>query len=306
MGMTMARSPLHSKKGFSLLEILIVTALLGGIAIIASTAIKNGLNTKKKLDARLRVESMVFDALRIMSTDIERAFHYQFALYEIDRASLSAKQGQNEDTTNPNGTGDINPEIQGLQAAPIRLTNMVGKENSIHFTTLNHYRTTANSQESNQIEVGYYLENCKSRQTRVESTCLWRRSSTIIDNDVTRGGDATPLVENVTEFQLEYLSENVNLKEWKKEWLTDNNGNMDTQNIFPAMVKISLTLDDKKNKAISRFKQTIIASIRSTNNVDPAKRFAQANQQQNNTGGTTNGGNNNGRPPTGDDGGGEN
>lgn len=296
----MAIKIFKSRSGFSLLEILIVTALLGAIALIASRAIKNGLNTKKKLDARLKVESMVFDALRLMSTDVERAFHYQHALYEIDRASLAAQPNPNDPPNGTNPPTDLDPTQQALQAPPIRLTNMVGKENSIHFTTLNHYRTTANSQESNQIEVGYYLESCKSRITRDESKCLWRRSSTIIDNDVTRGGDATPLVENVTEFKLEYLSENINIKEWKREWVTDQNGSIDTQNLFPVMVKITLSIEDTKNKVINKFKQTVIATVRSPNNMDPSKRFANTGGQQN--GGQTTGG----APPPPDDDGGEN
>lgn len=298
----MAIRLLRSRSGFSLLEILIVTALMGAIAVIASRAIKNGLATKKKLDARLKIESMVFDALRLMSTDVERAFHYQHALYEIDRASLASQSNPNdppptENPTNPNP----NPTQQVQLIPPLRLTNLVGKEESLHFTTLNHYRTTANSQESNQIEVGYYLENCKSRVTREESKCLWRRSSTIIDNDVTRGGDATPLVENITEFKLEYLSDNINVKEWKRDWVTDQNGTIDTQNLFPAMVKITLAIEDKKNKVLNKFKQTVIASIRSPNNIDPAKRFA-------NTGGQAGGGQTTSgqAPPTdGGDGGGD-
>lgn len=269
---------LNRNSGFSLLEILIVVALMGAIAVIASQAIKNGLNTKKKLDARLRVESMIFDALRVISTDIERAFHYQFALYEIDRASLASQKPAAPQPGQP-PVANVDPTAQ--MPPPARLTNLIGKENSLHFTTLNHYRTTANSQESDQIEVGYYIENCKSRATRKESRCLWRRSSTSIDDDVTRGGDATPIVENVGQFKLEYLSEDVNIKEWRSEWVTDRNGNAQTRNLFPAMIKITISIDTDKDKNLPRFSQTIIASVRTPNNVDPAKRFGSQQQQQN-------------------------
>lgn len=253
------------------MEILIVTAIMGSIAVIASQAIRGGLQTKKKLDSRLRTESMVFDALRLMATDIERAFHYQYALYEIDRNALAAQQA---DTDQDQGD---NTNIQANQGQslppPVRLTNFIGKEEFVHFTTLNHYRTTANAQESNEVEVGYYVDSCKSRVTGKSSQCLWRRNSIIVDNDVTRGGDATPLIENVTTFKLEYLGEGKTDKEWKKEWLTDNNGSATTQNLFPALVKISMTIEDKDNKEFAKFSQTIIAAVRFTNNVDPAKKF---------------------------------
>ncbi len=84
------KAPKMTNAGFSLLEILIVTSIMGVIALLASNAIKNGLNNKTKMDARLRVESSVFDALRLMATDIERAFHHQYALYEIDKQAIAA------------------------------------------------------------------------------------------------------------------------------------------------------------------------------------------------------------------------
>jgi hypothetical protein len=124
--------------------------------------------------------------------------------------------------------------------------------------------------------VGYYLADCKTRVTDKTSRCLWRRASTLIDNDVTRGGMATPLVENVSDFHFEYLSEDQNDKEWKKSWLTDNNGSPQTQNMFPSMVRVVLEVHDKDNKEIGKFRQTIIATIRFPNNTDPAKRFAPA------------------------------
>ncbi|MCB9073491.1 MAG: prepilin-type N-terminal cleavage/methylation domain-containing protein [Bdellovibrionaceae bacterium] len=269
------RRTFKNQKGFSLLEILIVMAIMGAIAVIASQAIRGGLQTKKKLDARLKTESMVFDALRLMATDIERAFHYQYALYEIDRSSVAAQQQGN----NPNEAAGTPPtqSPNSNQAQPppppVQLTNFIGKESSVHFTTLNHYRTTANAQESNEVEVGYYLDDCKSYVTGKSSTCLWRRESIVVDNDVTRGGDATPLLENVSNFKLEYIGETPSEKDWKKEWLTDNNGTTNTQNRFPALVKIALTIEDKNNKDFAKFSQSIIASVRFTNNVDPAKKF---------------------------------
>jgi prepilin-type N-terminal cleavage/methylation domain-containing protein len=254
-----------NQKGFSLIEILIVTAIMGSIALLASNAIRNGLNNKKKLDARLRVESSVFDSLRLMATDIERAFHYQYALYEIDKQALASQPKANP--TAPEPPPPLPPE---------RLTNFIGKETELHFTTLNNQRTTANAQESNQAEVGYYVNDCKSRLTDKVSKCLWRRSSTIIDNDVTRGGQSTMLLDNVSELKFEYLSEDYNDKEWHSRWLSDSNGDARTQNMFPQMVKITLEVYDKDSKVMGKFRQTIIANVRFTNNIDPAKKFGNA------------------------------
>lgn len=280
-------SPLHrrNQKGFSLLEILIVLGILAIMAAISSRAIKGALQNKNKIDARLKTETVVFDALRFISTDIERAFHYQYALYEIDRQTILAQQQAALKPPQGGGSGGsgappVVPQQGGaagdlqLPPPPQRLTQFIGKENQVHFTTTNHQRTVANVQESDQSEVGYYLADCKSNISGKTSRCLWRRSSTLIDNDVTRGGNAYALVENVSDFRLEYLSEDINDKEWKREWVSDNNGTANTQNMFPAQVKILLATNDPNNKNIGKFSQTIIATVRFPNNLDPAKRFA--------------------------------
>lgn len=286
-----------SQKGFSLLEILIVLGILAVMALIASRAIKGALLNKSKIDARLKTETVVFDALRIIATDVERAFHYQYALYELDRQVVLQQQRAQGQAQAQGGGGQpqafaANNDFT-LPAPPERLTQFIGKGEQLHFTTLNHQRTTANSQESNQAEVGYYLADCKSRITDKTSRCLWRRSSSVIDNDVTRGGPATPLVEHVSQLKFDYLSEDPNDKEWKSDWLSDNNGNANTQNMFPSMVRIFLEVHDKNNKGIGKFSQTIITTVRFPNNIDPAKRFAPAgaaaaglNPLQSNPGGT--------------------
>jgi prepilin-type N-terminal cleavage/methylation domain-containing protein len=269
----------RNSKGFSLLETLIVLGILAVMSLIASRAIKGALLNKGKIDARLKAETVVFDALRIMATDVERAFHYQYALYEMDLQVVT--QQQQAQGQPPGQPAPQQPQFGAdndftLSGPPERLTQFIGKTDQLHFTTLNHQRTTANAQESNQSEVGYYLADCKSRLTDKTSRCLWRRSSTIIDNDVTRGGPATPLVEHVSQLKFDYLSEDPNDKEWKSNWVSDNNGNANTQNMFPNMVRIFLEVHDKNNKHIGKFSQTIITTIRFPNNIDPAKRFAPA------------------------------
>jgi prepilin-type N-terminal cleavage/methylation domain-containing protein len=260
-----------NQRGFSLLEILIVTALMAMIALLASNAIKNGLQNKRKIDARLRVESMTFDALRLMSTDIERAFHYQYTLYEIDKQALSDRKPH---PMQPNGSYALDPNE--LPPPPERLTQFIGKGDQIHFTTLNNQRTVANSPESNISEVGYYVNDCKSRLTDKTSKCLWRRSALQLDNDVTRGGESTLLLDNVSLLKFEFLSDDVNDKEWHTQWISDSNGDARTQNNFPQMVRITLEIYDPDSKDIGKFRQTVIASIRFPNNIDPAKRFGGA------------------------------
>ncbi len=237
------------------------------IGLLASNAIRGGMQNKRKLDARLTVETSVFDALRLMATDVERAFHYQYALYEIDKQAITKKKPR------PAQDGAYVNDPNELPPPPERLTQFIGKADQVHFTTLNHQRTVANSHESNIVEVGYYINDCKSRVTDKTSRCLWRRNSLTLDNDVTRGGESTLLLDNVTDFKLEYLNEDFNDKEWRSTWISDANGDARTQNKFPLMVKITLEIHDKDSKDIGKFRQTVITTVRFPNNIDPAQRF---------------------------------
>ncbi|MBY0316627.1 MAG: GspJ family type II secretion system protein [Bdellovibrionales bacterium] len=270
----------HLQKGFSLVEILIVMVIMATMATISANAIRSAKMNKEKIDARLKTESMVFDALKIMATDVEKAFHYQQPLYELDRLAMTTPQpgsapGQ-PGAPVPQQQPQFNPQNpnQGLPPKQIKFTQFIGKESSVHFTTINNQRITANAQESNLIEVGYFLSSCKARSTgKPSQQCLWRRSSIVLDNDVTRGGTSMPMIENVSKFQLEYLSQDFEDKEWKKSWASDQSGTGNTQNRFPYMVKISIEVEDKESKALAKFGQTIIANVRFPNNTDPATFF---------------------------------
>lgn len=288
----MSKSPSKlDNKGFSLVEIIIVMVILTVFATMAARSIKTAIYNKKKIDARLRIEAMVFDALQIMKADVEKAFHYTDPFYELDRSALIAantKKGTSGGNNNANNNqSGVNPNLQ-LPPKPIKLTQFLGKNTAMHFTTLNHFRSLADSQESDQVEVGYFIRDCRARGDKKGKSrpCLWRREALTIDDDVEKDGKEVVLLENVKKFTLEYLPEDANEKEWRQEWQSDRNGDAITRNKFPYMVKISVDVEDE-TKAIVGFKQTVIANVRFPNNQDPAKLFQ------------TNSGNNNGQAPNG-------
>lgn len=294
----MNRSFSNNEKGFSLLEIIIVMTIMGVFATIAARSIKTATNNKKKIDARLRIESSVYDTLRIISTDLEKAFHFTNPFYELDKYALTAastkKSGTNNNANAQQVTGQQQGQAVSIPPRPPILTQFIGKENNVHFTTLNHFRTVSDSAESRQVEVGYFLKNCrpKGKKDGKSTPCLWRRSALTIDDDVTDGGKAVVLLENVKIFQLEYMSEDPNQRDWQDQWQSDRNGSSTTQGKFPQLIKITLRVEDA-GKAIAAFQQTIIASVRFPNNANPEQLFKPqgANPNDVNRGNTA--------PPTG-------
>jgi len=261
-----------STLGFTLIEVLISMFIMSMLTILVSTTVRTSVQNKKKLEARVASETALYDTLRILRLDIERAFHYQDIFYDMEVAAIQKSQpgapvdGQNPGQPNSPPSTGVNPN-QGapLPPPPIKLTHFLGESNSFHFTTLNHFRTKYNAQESNQMEVGYTLDRCQKRKGKGQTKCLWRRFSTQIDDKVDEGGARTILAEDVTKFKLSYLSGKEN-DPWVDQWRSDNRGRADHRDKFPNFVKVELEMGEKGNPDFRPVAMTVVVRIQFPNN----------------------------------------
>jgi hypothetical protein len=117
------------------------------------------------------------------------------------------------------------------------------------------------------IEVGYSLKSCKSLTgEQASSQCLWRRTTSWVDEDVTKGGDEVVLLENISEFKLRYIGKGKD--DWVGDWRTDNGGDAATKGHFPTAVEISMTAQrkDPKTGKDRKYSMQIVAQIRFPNN----------------------------------------
>ena len=81
-------------------------------------------------------------------------------------------------------------EIEKYQKEITDPTSFIGENNELHFTNTNNFRVTPSDLATSQQEVGYYVKNCRNRLDPTKNyNCLWRRTSSNIDDDVTQGGD---------------------------------------------------------------------------------------------------------------------
>ena len=83
----------------------------------------------------------------------------------------------------------------------------------MNFVTMNNGRTNTASVQADFIEVGYSLKDCKNLSTQKTSRCLHRRVQSVLDDDVTTGGNEIVMLENVSEFKLRYIGAN------KQDWV---------------------------------------------------------------------------------------
>lgn len=250
-------------RGFTLVEVLISMLIMSMLTVLISTSIRTAVRNKKNLEAKIEAEVDLYDSLRVIKLDVEKAFHYQDVFWEIENLAIQQleqqkqQQGQNQQQARP-----AQP-----RTPPIKLTQFLGENQSVHFTTLNHYRTKYNAPESDQMEVGYFVEGCDRRKGQGSTKCLWRRYNAQIDDEVDKGGPRQVVAYDVAKFQIEYRS-NKEQDEWVTQWRSDNKGKTEHRDKFPSYVKFHLEIDDPDDKESKKITQTMVVRIAFPNN-DP-------------------------------------
>lgn len=282
-----ARTRLKNKRllsqGFTLLEVMIAVTILAFLSLMTTQSIQRSLQTKAKLQKSIDRNSEIREALRIMEHDINMAFHYRDWATDLYNQSEQARRGSQNGQPNSqpgNSQPGANQSSQTKQpnnnlppfqprVPPIQLTHFMGEESTLSFTALSHPRVIRDDMSSSQQKVGYFLRECKSRTDQKKTTkCLWRRTDPLLDDDVTKGGQEVPLLEDVEELKFRYLG--ANKQDWLKEWKTKE-GDAELADTFPDAVEITLTINNRsidKNHVEKNLplKLQTVAAIRFPNN----------------------------------------
>ncbi len=266
-------------RGFTLVEVMISMLIMSMLTVLISTSIRTAVRNKKSLEKKIEAETDLYDSLRVIKMDLERAFHYQDVFWEIE--NLAIQQLENEKQNQGQNQGG-NRQGQPRQP-PIKLTQFLGEAASVHFTTLNHFRTKYNAPESDQMEVGYFVDSCDRRSGNGTTNCLWRRSSPQIDDEVDKDGARVVVAYNVKKFALEYRSDKEQ-DEWVDQWRSDNKGRADHRNKFPNFVKVSLEIEDSEARNPKPLSQTMVVAVAFPNNEPHLQPPAQGQGQGNRPG----------------------
>lgn len=284
--------------GFTMLELLIALTILATLTVFSSTTIQQAIRSKAKIQEQIDEMSQVRDALRIIEKDVNLAFHYldlEAEMFEAVKKSSQATTSSSGGATGAAGApgqpappppaGPPNPGLSSLQrmeanlkspnrASPV--TQFLGTENELSFITMNTGRVQEDEVMADFVKVGYLISPCKKPGKEGQSTdCLLRRLSPVAEGDVTKGGENTVLLENVSEFKLQYIGKG--LQDWVSSW-NSKEGDGATKNNFPTAVKISITVRPDQNNKDSKKKisMQIVAPIRFANNPPPATSGAQS------------------------------
>ena len=267
--------------GFTLIEVMVALLILAFLSIFTSQAIQRALANKTKIQRDIDKNATVRDALRVIERDVNMAFNFRDASIKLynqaqDERKRVAQQLQNPGTsTNPPPNPPIQPPIQ-IDETKYKhksdkvWTKFIGDRESMSFTSLSNVRMTEDAPISSQAEIGYRLKSCRRRSTQEQSSqCLWRRVSNYIHEDITKYGEETVLLENVTEFKLRYLGPGKD-GEWQEAWSTETSGDDVTKGKFPWAVEVTIAINDTTSTTKDKtLRMTSVASIRNPNNEKP-------------------------------------
>src|SRR4051812_10508994 len=180
MSITHRTFPVRSnQRGFTLLEIIIAVLILVLISTMTAFNIRKSIKVKAKVEQDMDDYSGVRDALVIISKDVNMAFHY------VDISEVMKNKLNQEAIQAGKAPPFPSPAQNSLNTIPTdKLTGFEGQPDKLYLTTLSHVRTLADSQESDQAKVGYYIKDVKSVHDGNPTKGLIRREATFLD-----GGD---------------------------------------------------------------------------------------------------------------------
>lgn len=284
---------LKSNSGFTLVEIVISLTILATLTVFSTMNIQAALRAKAKVSEQVEDMGKVRDALRILERDINLAYHYrdiemEFKAEVACRSRTTQQQQQQQQPipgvpappTAPPGAGAAgatqacldsyaqDPKIKESNRTRLDpTTQFVGKENKMDFATMNTGRVSVTEQMADFAKVGYALKKCNNLDgsSTGSGECLVRRYSTVVEGDITKGGEDTVLLQDVTEFKLRYIGPGK--QDWNSAW-SSVEGDAATKDNYPSAVEISLTIEVKRNEKVKakKISMQIVSPIHFPNN----------------------------------------
>jgi prepilin-type N-terminal cleavage/methylation domain-containing protein len=282
---------MKTKKGFTLLELLIALTLMSAISITATQMLRTTTTKTKKLTSGMSDLNRLRSAVGVMRNDFLKAFNYRdLNIFLYNQAQKERVAGYNNRVKNwiakKNKDENLNPPLTEATLTPQQKTEMeqalgpqpqqepprvqrvvtqfIGDKEKVYFTTASGFRLRKENKISELMEVGYYIQTCKSRrQPEIEFDCLWRSVSYNLDGEVTKGQEGTVLLENVKRFEIDYLgySQAQEEIEWFESWDSTQVNDQRFGEMFPQGVKIKLTVDFVKSKDAEKVKTRTITGF---------------------------------------------
>lgn len=192
--------------GMTLIEIMVAMTMFAAVGALVYGGFSQTSRAKEELEYELDRYHEIRTALERMARELSMAY---VSVHRNPSASLQTMK-----------------------------TAFIGKDSGfgdrVDFTSLSHVRLYRDAKESDQNEISYFLTNSPHGEGKV----LARRMQPRIDDRPEEGGRVEVMLENVLEFDLEYLDPMT--WEWLKSW--DTTSGTGQPNRLPAQVRITITI----------------------------------------------------------------
>lgn len=267
-------------KGFTLIEIVIAVALLAVIATLTATNIQRSIQVKAKIEKDISQYAEVRDALNIITSDVNKAFHWT----DINELVKIKANNDAKVAKKPVPFPEVGQASEDGRDGPIpldKLTQFIGKKDSLYFTSLSNVRVMRGSPVSDQAKVAYFLKGVKSLRTGEQTEALVRAISPYLDGENEEPGRETVLVEDVTDLEFKFLGEE-DEEEWFDEWSGDRRSDTKFFNKFPVAVEITLETERNKRKVRLSTVAMVFMPNNETFNVEAAAPATGGNNNNNN------------------------
>jgi general secretion pathway protein J len=210
--------------GMTLIEVMIAMTMFAAVGALVYGGFSQTSRAKKQLETQL-------DRYHEIRVTLERMAR------ELSMAYVSVHQNQSA-------------SLQTMK------TILVGKDSGfgdrIDFTSFSHQRMYRDAKESDQNELSYFLAEAPDGEGKV----IARREQNRIDDRPQEGGRVEVMLENVLEFDVQYLDPTT--WEWVQSW--DTSSGISQTNRLPAQVKILITvpgINDGKGREVFGTRTTL-------------------------------------------------
>lgn len=201
------------REGFTLVEALVAIAIFGIVATIVFGGFSQTMRNRDHVEAQS-------DRSHVLRVAMERMVR------ELASAYVSIH---------------VNPNAQLIAVRTTFHGRHEGRGSRLDFTSFSHRRLYRDAHESDQNELAYFIGDYRDDEGERHQSLI-RREQNRVDGDPEHGGQLSVLVEDVEEFELEYLDPLSG--QWRDSW--DALGT--EQNRLPAQVKIRLVLPNASGR----------------------------------------------------------
>ncbi len=200
-----------SRRGFTLLEIIVAVAITAAIGATIAAAFTSGFRAKELVES----EAEQYRGLR---TSLDRMVREIAAAFVSDRYDVRRYRDQSD-----------------------RPTNFIGSRDRLVFTSLAHQRLYADAKESDQMVVEYSVKTSTKKGAHSQQDLMRRENPNVYGEDkMERGGVEDVLLEDVKRIEFSYWDSDQ--KDWVNDWDTRK---LEKKSILPTRVRITLVRSDE-------------------------------------------------------------